>query len=144
MSQQAVLELTLFELSRQFRDDVHVAIQYGPMIEDQLPGDSLQLSGPLPGSSRVEYRVAGETLIRESFHGDQSVAREVYRLPECQIQFRSEAIDTQQAAVDKQPRFLVLDIDRAGLAIMPQQQPVRRKRKLAVVAELGCGARLST
>lgn len=135
VSRQATLEMTLLELSRQFRDDVHAANPRGLKEANPAPTDSLELSAPR--SSRVTYRVKDETVIRESFNGDQATGREVYRVPDCDVQFRREASD------GKQSRFIALDIDRAGLTMMPQQKSAQSKRKLTVVAELGRNLRIA-
>lgn len=139
VSRQSVLELTILELSRQFRDDVHSASnsQFAPSINEEASSDLLELSGPTPESSRVRYRVATESLVREVLKGDAVARREVYRLPECEILFASEPIDAKARS-----QFLVLSIDRAGLTMMPQQRSVQGHRNLTVVAELGRAARL--
>ena len=140
VSQQTVLEMTLLKVSRQFRDDVHSATQSSLGPDKQASGELMELSGPAPGSTRVKYRVDGATVIRESLDGDHLANREVFRLPDCQIQFRSESTEAQQANAGG-PRFLVLSIDRGGLAITPQQQ-TRGKRQLTVLAELSRDQRI--
>jgi prepilin-type N-terminal cleavage/methylation domain-containing protein len=135
VSQQAVLELTLLKLSQQFRDDVHAATTVG--TDEPQPPDALELLGTAPTSIRVKYQVDGEKLIRELMEGDHAVNREVFRLPDCQIQFRTESMEAEQAKAGMESRFLVLSIDRWGLAITPQQQQGRGKRRLSVQAQLG-------
>ncbi len=135
VSRQAALEMTLLELSRQFRDDVHAANPMDLKEAKPAPTDSLELSAPR--SSRVTYRVKDETVIRESFNGDQATGREVYRVPDCGVQFRSEASDGDQ------DRLFALDIDRSGLTMTPQQKSAMGKRKLTVVAELGRNLRIA-
>jgi hypothetical protein len=156
VSQQASLELTLLRLSRQFRDDVHAATQYGPKADDQWRhgrhGSFLELSGAHPESHRVEYRLAVDGLTRLTFEGEQDVASERYRLPECEIRFRRETTDGNEAKSEKATRFLTLEIDREGLTTTPQPQSTRFERnaadrvsrKFTVVAELGRDLRMST
>ncbi len=129
VSRQAVLEMTLLKLSRQFRDDVHAANPKDLKEANPTPTDSLELK--FPRLTRVTYHFKDETVIRESFTGDQATGREVYRVPDCEVQFRSEANEGDQA------RFLALDIDRSGLTMSPQQKSAMGKRKLTVVAEPG-------
>lgn len=142
VSQQAVLEMTLLRVSQQFRDDVHSATTLGPEPDKQFSAEAMELLGPQPGSIRLKYHIDGATVIRESFEGDQLANREVFRLPDCQVQFRSEPIDAGPANADKRTRFLVLSIDRGGLAITPQQPSVRGNRQLTVVAELARDQRI--
>lgn len=141
VSQQAVLEMTLLNVSQQFRDDVHAAIKVGT-TDDNSAATELELVGPIPQSIRVKYRVEGMTVIRESSKGDQPANREVYRLPECQIQIRRESKGEEQSKSGTGSKFIELSIDRGGLAITPQQQVVHGKRQLTVLAELARDQRI--
>ena len=136
VSRQGALEMTLLKLSHQFRDDVHAARELDLKQDNVVPTDSLELSASQ--SSRVTYRVVDETVIRESLNGNQRTGREVYRVPDCKVQFRSEANDGDQ------PRFLALDIDRPGLTMTPQQKSAMGKRNLTIVAELGRNLKIAS
>ncbi len=131
VSRQATLEMTILDLSRRFRDDVHDAQSIAPRDDNSMP---LELSGL--HSNRVIYRVKDEIVIRESFHADQATGSEVFRMPDCDVQFRSQSGDDGT-------NLLAMDVVRTGLTITPHRKSTGSKRTLSIVAELGRNRRIA-
>jgi prepilin-type N-terminal cleavage/methylation domain-containing protein len=133
----AVLEVTTCRLANQFRGDLHSAQEVRLTTSKEGNRPVLELKLEADTAPAVVYTIQSERVLRE-VHGEAGVtARDVFRLPDCQLSFKEESKSEAGAT-----KFVALLINRphAVATASPQAEPPLFE--LAIEGELGRDRRL--
>lgn len=126
VTQSLVTERSVSRLANQFRDDVHQSIrceQAGGVGEKKT-----ELTLKTDDQHQVQYRTTKGGLTRYQVEAGNAVAREDYRLPECEIHFESDG--------ESNPTLCTLVIQRPGAVMMRTPRGAIPLRALKIQARV--------